>query len=104
LPVTVSGQSNDLNFQSRVELAKRIVALEKPAHTTFDIQFYWAMFRVGEARLGEDTLIHLGSRAPELLPPLVLGQGYLVESTLVAGHPQNVSERLLVTGRDIVMN
>ena len=102
LPVIVSGQVNDVAFQERLALAKRIITLEKPAHTTFDIQYYWAMFRVGDARLGEDTLIGQGSRAPQLLPPMVLGQGYLVESTLVAGHPQNGSERMLVVGRDVV--
>jgi phage tail-like protein len=33
----------------------RVVAREKPAHTEFRIEPYWAMFRVGEAQLGLDT-------------------------------------------------
>ena len=40
-----------------LSMAERIVELEKPAHTWFDIREYWNMFRVGEARLGLDTRI-----------------------------------------------
>ena len=52
-------------------------ALEKPAHTLFDIRFYWAMNRVGEARLGLDSQLGPSSRAPALLPAMVLGRGWL---------------------------
>jgi phage tail-like protein len=61
-------------------LARRIVELEKPAHTVFDVRFYFAMNRIGEARLGLDTTLGQGSRAPELLPPAILGHAYLGES------------------------
>jgi hypothetical protein len=57
------------------------------------------MFRIGEARLGADTLLHIGSRAPELMPPLVLGEGFLAESYLAGQPPESVSERQIV-GRD----
>ncbi|HEX8129165.1 MAG TPA: phage tail protein [Pyrinomonadaceae bacterium] len=75
------------------DLARRIVELEKPAHTTFDIKFYWAMFRLGEVRLGDDTLLDLGSRAPGLMRPMLLGEEHLAESYLAPAHPQNVRER-----------
>jgi phage tail-like protein len=92
-----TGQSNvPQNDPQRLQLAKRIVDLEKPAHTVFDVKFYWAMFRVGAALLGEDSLLDRGSRAPELMPPFVLGQEYLAEAFLAASHPQNVAARQVV--------
>ena len=98
LPVTSSTELNTGALQRRIDLVKRLVDLEKPAHTIYDIQLYWAMFRVGEGRLGEDSLIAQGSRAPQLMPPLVLDQGYLAEGRLEAGYPQNVADRPIVTG------
>ena len=71
--------------QERLALARRVVELEKPAHTIFDVGFYWALFRVGEARLGFDTLIDLGSRALNLLPELVIGRHFVGASQLA--HP-----------------
>jgi len=94
---TVAAEQQDALEQRRA-LAQRIIDLEKPAHTVFDVKFFWAYFRISEARLGEDTLIDIGSRAPQLLPPMVLGHNYLSESYLAPGHPQNVPDRY-VTGR-----
>jgi phage tail-like protein len=87
--------------QRQTDLALRVVQLERPAHTKFDVKFFWALFRIGEARLGEDTLVHLGSRAPQFAPKLVVGQGYLSEAYLAPGHPQAVDDRTVV-GRDRV--
>ena len=87
----------DLHEQRR-QLAKRIIALEKPAHTLFDVKFYWAMLRIGEARLGADTLLDVGSRAPELMPPLVLGQGFLAESHL-GGTPEERDRERPILGQ-----
>jgi hypothetical protein len=99
LPVPTGVDRSADEQQRRLDLAQRVIDLEKPAHTVFDVRFYWAMFRLGEARLGTDTLIDRGGRAPDLLPPLVLGQGYLAESYLAPGHPQNVAERQIL-GRE----
>jgi len=87
--------------QDRMDLARRVVELEKPAHTVFEVQLYWAMFRVGQARLGADTLVALGGRAPELLRPAVLGQAHLVESYLAPRPPQDARDRWIL-GRDPV--
>src|SRR5262249_28225542 len=38
-------------------MVERILNLEKPAHTRFDVRRYFEFFRVGEARLGLDTVI-----------------------------------------------
>jgi phage tail-like protein len=74
-------------LEERLGLARRIVELEKPAHTVFDVRFYWAFNRVGEARLGMDSQIGAGSRAPELIPDAVVGRAYLGAS-FVAGAPR----------------
>lgn len=99
VPIPRSQDNTEAFRRDRLDLVRRVVDLEKPAHTVFDVKFYWALFRVGAARLGDDTLVYRGGRDPELLPPLGLGQGYLAESHLVAGHPQNAAERQVV-GRD----
>jgi len=82
LPVPASLAFSPEEHQTRLALAQRIIELEKPAHTVFDVRFYWAMFRIGEARLQLDTVIDQGSRAPQLLPSLVLNEGFVGESYL----------------------
>jgi phage tail-like protein len=96
LPMTGTISFNTDEQQRRLDLTTRIINLEKPAHTIFDVKLYWAMFRIGEARLGQDTLLDLGSRAPLLMPPMVLGQEHLVESYLAPAYPQNVSDRFVI--------
>jgi phage tail-like protein len=76
LPVA-SVTEDPFEMERNLALARRIVELEKPAHTVFDVRFYWALNRVGEARLGIDTLLDVGSRAPQLVPDAVLGRAYL---------------------------
>jgi hypothetical protein len=79
----------------RMDFVRRLVKQEKPAHTEFEVKPYWALFRVGEARLGYDTLLDQGSRYTAML----LGQGALAGSFAGRRHPWTVSDRL-VTGRD----
>ena len=86
----------------RLALARRIIALEKPAHTTFDVRFYWAMFRVGDARIGFDTRIEENMRE-QLIPPMVLGRGY-VGSSLVGPTAVESRRDRSVLGRDRIMN
>jgi phage tail-like protein len=98
LPMHASADPDDPEGQHRRSIAERVVNLEKPAHTTFDIKFYWELFRLGEARLGEDTLINLGGRAPQLMTPLTLGRGRLAESYLTARQATPADRQVL--GRD----
>ena len=91
---TTTSSSTDIVLQE-LALVNRIVNIEKPAHTSFEVKPYWALFRVGEVRLGMDTLLDVGSR----FVALILGHSYLAEGYLGAGHPWNVTDRI-VTGRN----
>ena len=72
----------ELTHDQLRDLATRVVEIQKPAHTVFDVKFFWAAFRIGEARLGDDTLLASGSRVPELIEPAVLGRDYVGTSIL----------------------
>lgn len=77
------------------EAVAAVVERERPAHVAFDVQLYWALFRVGGARVGHETLLGEGSR----FTALVLDAGYLGQSLLAERHPWNVHDRRVV-GRD----
>jgi hypothetical protein len=79
-------------LETQMALARRIVAIEQPAHTVCEVRFFWAMNRLGEARVGIDTELGPGSRAPELIPPAILGWAYL-GSAFVGGPQGRVSSR-----------
>jgi phage tail-like protein len=88
--------SSDLSAQQRtVDRIRRVVDLQKPAHTRYVIKPYWALFRVGEARLGLDTFLDQGSR----FVALTLGRQYLAESYLAPQPPWDAPDRL-IAGRD----
>jgi phage tail-like protein len=88
--------TDPVELERRLGLARRIVELEKPAHTVFDVRYYWAFFRIGEARLGIDTQIGAGSRAPELIPEAVLGRTYIGASFVGGAARPADGDRLLV--------
>jgi phage tail-like protein len=92
VPTTV-GES-DADRGALVERVRSIVDMEKPAHTAFDVKEYWAAFRVGEARLGYDSLLDRGSR----LAAALLGTTYLAESYVNFTHPFDVRDRMVLGG------
>ena len=77
------------------KLAERIIRLEKPAHTVFDVRLFWAMNRVGEARIGRDTEIGEGSRAQQLVPPSILGRS-VIGASFVGGDQTAPAGRELI--------
>ena len=72
-------------------MVERVVELEKPAHTLFDVRHYWDYFRVGEARLEIDTLLGEESRFRQM----ILGRDYLAEGYLAPAYPMDVTERMI---------
>ena len=76
-------------------MVKKIVELEKPAHTVYDLRRFWDFFLVGQVRLGIDTVLGEDSR----FLPIILGRDALAEGYLEAAHPMNVVERI-VSDRD----
>lgn len=84
---------------TRKAQVEAIVQREKPAHTHFDVKFFWAMFQVGSARLGIDTSIGEGGR----FVAMVLGENFLGQSYLAESHPWNIANRSMV-GRERLTN
>jgi hypothetical protein len=76
-------------------MVQKIVDLEKPAHTTYDLRRFWDYFLVGQVRLGIDTVLGEDSR----FAPIILGSGALAEGYLESAHPMDVTERT-VSDRD----
>lgn len=83
--------------ETRLAVAQYVTNIEKPAHTSFDVQLYWALFRAGEARLGLDTLLGPGSR----FTGLILGRGYLSGGNLAPVEPILAKDRKRLGPRPI---
>jgi phage tail-like protein len=80
---------------ARLRRVEAIVDAEKPAHTSFQVRPFWALFQVGSARVGLDTVLGESSR----FLPLVLDAGYLRKGYLVEEHPWTATDRQVI-GRD----
>jgi hypothetical protein len=78
---------------SREETAmvERVVRLEKPAHTGFEVALYYDYFRVGEARLGTDSVLGEESR----FVAMVLDRDYLAHGYLAPASPMDAVDRLI---------
>ncbi|HEY0006836.1 MAG TPA: phage tail protein [Pyrinomonadaceae bacterium] len=96
LPIAPAHRDDALALEERRSLAERIIRLEKPAHTSFEVKFYWAAFRLGEARLGADTLVDRGSRAPQWIQPLILNRTYIAEGYLASSNPPDLFDRQII--------
>ncbi|HLO03155.1 MAG TPA: phage tail protein [Symbiobacteriaceae bacterium] len=75
-------------------LVERVVEAAKPAQTAFEVQQYWAFCRIGEARVGLDTIIAPGAR----LTALQLQTGALAAS-YIGGRGSADAPRATVIGR-----
>jgi hypothetical protein len=73
-------------------MVTRIVNLEKPAHTDFEVRRYWDYFRVGEARLGIDTTLGDDSR----FVPVILGLNALAQGYLAYPPPMDAPDRMVL--------
>ncbi len=92
----ISGPQADANaLAQQIDLASRVLRIAKPAHTRFDVKPYWALFRIGQVRLGLDTLLGLGAREPGVAPEFVLGSGH-VGAARVALRPKVPDDRMLL--------
>jgi hypothetical protein len=93
--IPASPRESRAERDARLARAAALVERERPAHTSYQVKLYWALFRVGTARVGLDTVLGEGSRYTAMvLSASHLGEGYLAES-----HPWNVRNRRVV-GRD----
>lgn len=88
----------------KLELVRRVVELEKPAHTVCDYRYYWNLFRLDEVRLGLDTLLGLGSRDPRLNPELIVGEGFVGEAKVGTLQKEKYALRYVLGNENLKKN
>lgn len=76
----------------QLAMIDRIVAVNKPSHTSYDVRSNTEQFTVGQARLGLDT--QLGASAS--FSPMVVGQGYLASTYLGFPYPFDLPDRIVL--------
>lgn len=81
----------------RRSTVQRVLEREKPAHTVAEVRLAFDLFRVGEARLEIDTLLHEGlARRPELaaLSRSILGRAEIGLARLSSNQTQTPFDRV----------
>jgi phage tail-like protein len=75
-----------------LDMIGRIVAVNAPAHTSYNVRGYYDLFIVGQARLGMDTQLGRGLS----FSAMVTGQGYLASTYLGFPHPFELTDRIVI--------
>ena len=85
-------------LDEEVAMVDRVIGLEKPAHTLYSVARYYDYFRVGEARLGTDTVLGEESR----FVAMVLDRNYLNQGYLYPAPSAAATTERLITDRDSI--
>jgi hypothetical protein len=95
--VPVRPEDTESDRARRIGKVRNVVQVERPAHTAFTVQTYWAAMRVGDTRVGLDTIVGEGSR----FVALTLDRDRLAQAFVSGAAPWSERDRILV-GRDRV--
>ena len=93
-----AGTPDPAAMARRLAAVRRAIDRDRPAHTVAELRFGFDLFRVGEARLGLDTLLHDGlARHPELAAlgrRAILGGAELGQARLEPPRPLPPADRV----------
>jgi hypothetical protein len=90
--VPIRLDDSDEERAQRLGRVRRVVDVEAPAHTLVEVQPFWAALRVGEARVGLETIVGEGTRYTDM----VLGRGRLAQAVLPGGDTWRLPDRVVV--------
>lgn len=90
--IPTAGETDEARLAKKLNLVRRIVDQEKPAHTVADVRTYFALFRVGDARLGFDSLLTASQR----VRTLVVGKSAVAEGVVGIEFPAVLTHRLSI--------